>query len=50
MSPCISDAENMELACMPSPQEIKAVIWEMHPLKAPGPDGFPGLFFKNTRI
>ena len=46
MSPCISDAENMELACMPSPQEIKAVIWEMHPLKAPGPDGFPGIFFK----
>ncbi len=26
MSPCISNAENMELACIPSPQEIKAVI------------------------
>uniref|UniRef100_A0A2N9ISI0 CCHC-type domain-containing protein n=1 Tax=Fagus sylvatica TaxID=28930 RepID=A0A2N9ISI0_FAGSY len=43
MSPCISDAENMELACIPSPQEIKAVIWAMHPLKASGPDGFPVL-------
>ena len=26
MSPCISDAENMELACSSSPQEIKPVI------------------------
>jgi hypothetical protein len=45
-SPCITAAENMELSCVPSPQEIKDVIWDMHPLKAPGPDGFLELFFK----
>jgi hypothetical protein len=45
-SPCITAEENMELSCVPSPQEIKDVIWDMHPLKAPGPDGFLELFFK----
>uniref|UniRef100_A0A2N9IMG3 CCHC-type domain-containing protein n=1 Tax=Fagus sylvatica TaxID=28930 RepID=A0A2N9IMG3_FAGSY len=24
---------------------VEKVVWDMNPLKAPGPDGFPGLFF-----
>lgn len=43
---CISREENAEISRVPNPQEIKDVIWDMHPLKAPGPDGLPGLFFK----
>ena len=27
-------------------EEVKAVILEMHPEKAPGPDGFTGLFYR----
>ena len=30
----------------PTAQEIKDTIWEMHPLKASGPDGLSELFFK----
>ncbi len=38
--------ENVELLRVPTPQEIKEVIWDMHPLKSPGPNGLPSLFFK----
>ena len=45
-SPCIFREENAEISRVPDPQEIKDVIWDMHPLKALSPDGLPGLFFK----
>jgi hypothetical protein len=43
---CISREENAEISQVPDPEKIKDVIWDMHPLKAPGPDGLPELFFK----
>uniref|UniRef100_A0A2N9J1A1 Reverse transcriptase domain-containing protein n=1 Tax=Fagus sylvatica TaxID=28930 RepID=A0A2N9J1A1_FAGSY len=47
LSPCISQSDNSELTKIPDPIEIKEVVWAMHPLKAPGPDGLPGIFFKH---
>ena len=46
ISPCISANENFELTRILNAEEIKKVVWDMNPLKAPGPDGFPGLFFR----
>uniref|UniRef100_A0A2N9HLN9 Ribonucleotide reductase large subunit domain-containing protein n=1 Tax=Fagus sylvatica TaxID=28930 RepID=A0A2N9HLN9_FAGSY len=47
VSPCISNLENEEISKILEPSEIREVIWPMHSLKASGPDGFPGLFFKH---
>uniref|UniRef100_A0A2N9G4J9 Reverse transcriptase zinc-binding domain-containing protein n=1 Tax=Fagus sylvatica TaxID=28930 RepID=A0A2N9G4J9_FAGSY len=44
---CISDAENEALCSVLSEYEIKRAVFEMNPLKAPGPDGLPGLFYKH---
>ena len=46
MPPCISLKENIKLVHIPDMEEIKAMIWELNPMKAPGPDGLHGLFFK----
>ncbi len=46
MQPCISTAENLSLSRIPDAKEIKDVVWEMNAMKAPGPDGLPGIFFK----
>uniref|UniRef100_A0A2N9HGL8 Reverse transcriptase domain-containing protein n=1 Tax=Fagus sylvatica TaxID=28930 RepID=A0A2N9HGL8_FAGSY len=43
----ITVAENEELNSIPSPAEIKRAIFDMDSLKAPGPDGFPPLFYKH---
>ena len=44
---CISEAENNDLSKVPDLQEVRDVVWRMHPLKASGPDGLLGLFFKH---
>lgn len=35
------------LTSVPKAEEIRKVIFEMNPLKAPGPDGMPGLFYRH---
>lgn len=45
-SPVISDAENSALCCIPEEAEIRSAIAQLGLTKAPGPDGFAGLFFK----
>ena len=41
----ISDAQNVELECFPSSEEIREVIFSMDGESAAGPDGFTGWFF-----
>ena len=47
IEPCISMEENEELCRVPSREEIRKVVFKMKSLKAPGPDGFPALFYKH---
>uniref|UniRef100_A0A803NIR1 non-specific serine/threonine protein kinase n=1 Tax=Cannabis sativa TaxID=3483 RepID=A0A803NIR1_CANSA len=42
----VSESENEAICRMPEVGEIKEVVFKMHPLKAPGPDGFPRIFFR----
>ena len=42
----ITEEENATLRGIPTPDEIKATLFQMQDLKAPGPDGFPVLFYK----
>ena len=44
IEPSISAAENAKLFKIPSEGEIQRTIFEMNPLKTPGPDGMPRLF------
>uniref|UniRef100_A0A803PFM8 Reverse transcriptase domain-containing protein n=1 Tax=Cannabis sativa TaxID=3483 RepID=A0A803PFM8_CANSA len=46
ITPSISAQENEMLLEIPSEEEIKLQVFQMHPLKAPGPDGFSGCFFR----
>lgn len=45
--PCITEKENDTLIQIPSVDDIKATLFQMHDLKAPGLDGSPALFYKN---
>ncbi|GAV92494.1 Exo_endo_phos domain-containing protein [Cephalotus follicularis] len=36
------------LGCPITAQEVKAALWSLNPLKAPGPDGYNGFFFKEA--
>ena len=44
--PCITKEENESLQSIPSPEEIKAALFQMHDLNAPGLDGFPPFFYQ----
>ena len=44
--PCITEEENESLQSIPSSEVIKAVLFQMQDLKAPGLDDFPALFYK----
>jgi hypothetical protein len=46
ISPVISEEQNSSLNQIPTPQEIKEVLFQMQSLKASGPDGLPPLFYK----
>ena len=46
--PLVSDDMNDEL-CKPfTEQEISDALFQIGPLKAPGPDGFPARFFQHN--
>ncbi|KAL1208232.1 putative mitochondrial protein [Cardamine amara subsp. amara] len=48
IQPCISPELNIELTADPTPEEIKAATFSIHPDKAPGPDGFSASFFHSN--
>lgn len=44
----ISEAENNELTRTIEEKEVADVVCDLHPNKAPGPDGSPISFYKNN--
>lgn len=46
MTNCITEEDNDLLKKIPFSDEIKETLFHMHDLKAPSPDGFPALFYK----
>uniref|UniRef100_A0A803PU22 Reverse transcriptase zinc-binding domain-containing protein n=1 Tax=Cannabis sativa TaxID=3483 RepID=A0A803PU22_CANSA len=44
IAPCISGDMNSDSSRVPSPEEVRLLVWSMGPLKSPGPDGMPGFF------
>lgn len=45
--PSITEDENIKLCCIPTIEEIKSILFSMSDLKAPGPNGFPVIFYKH---
>ena len=43
----ILEEDNCALLRIPLKEEIKECVWNLHPLKSPGPDWFPGIFFRS---
>ena len=46
ISPCLSDDDREMLGTIPSPEEIREVVFSMGSNKAPSPDGMSALFYK----
>jgi hypothetical protein len=46
--PCISEDVNLELCKEITTEEISDALFQIGPLKAPGPDGFPARFFQRN--
>ncbi|XP_060974235.1 uncharacterized protein LOC133039370 [Cannabis sativa] len=42
----VDNIANENFVKVPSEKEVKEVVFDLHPLKAPGPDGFSGCFFR----
>ena len=42
----VTQAENDAVKRISDREEIRRVVWQLHPLKSPGPDGFSGCFYK----
>uniref|UniRef100_A0A803NN45 Reverse transcriptase n=1 Tax=Cannabis sativa TaxID=3483 RepID=A0A803NN45_CANSA len=43
----VTEEDNDFMGRLPEVEEIREVVFKLHPLKAPGPDGFPGNSEKN---
>lgn len=48
INPVVSSAMNASLTCPISLEEIEMAVFQLGALKAPGPDGFPGLFLSSV--
>ncbi|EAZ07996.1 hypothetical protein OsI_30258 [Oryza sativa Indica Group] len=48
IKPKVTDAMNEELCKTVSEEEIANALFQIGPLKAPGPDGFPGRFYQRN--
>lgn len=46
IDPVLNKEDNQELERVSSDEEIKDTVWNMPSLKAPGPDGLQGCFYK----
>ncbi|CAA7053967.1 unnamed protein product [Microthlaspi erraticum] len=46
--PCITEEINNTLIAIPSNEEIRLALFDIHPDKAPGPDGFSASFFQTN--
>ncbi|XP_012852582.1 PREDICTED: uncharacterized protein LOC105972190 [Erythranthe guttata] len=46
IEPLVGDSMNKTLLEEYTQEEVKRALDEMHPLKSPGPDGFPAVFFQ----
>lgn len=46
VEPCVTRAMNDSLLADFTEPEVKQAVFQMHPTKAPGPDGMPPLFFQ----
>lgn len=43
---CMTTTENASIVCTLFEDEIRRAVWELHPLKSPGPNNFLEIFFK----
>lgn len=46
----VTDEINEQLCKDYTNEEIRSALFQMGPTKAPGPDGFPALFYQNIGI
>ncbi|XP_042493881.1 uncharacterized protein LOC122073364 [Macadamia integrifolia] len=42
----IDEVDLLSLDAIPGPNEIKRAVWDLDPDSSPGPDGYPGYFFR----
>lgn len=48
VEPCVSDVTNAVLTAPFTSAEVRRAVFDPHPSKAPGPDGFSALFFQKS--
>lgn len=48
LSPIISPETNERLTAVPTPEEVRASMFSIHPDKTPGSDGFSASFFQSN--
>lgn len=48
VSPLVSEQMNENLKALATEEEVRKLLFMMHPKKVPGPDGLTALFFQNA--